>query len=850
MVLACFIGLFTLAPAAAETAYGTVTFAETGLAFGTSWQVTLNGVTCSSTTNSITFSDQPQGTYTYSIDTPAGYALSSRTSGTITVTNTNCTVSATFVPRALGSWTYAGNGGSGGEALVAACDGGYAIASTCSFAGSDFVLTKVSAKGEFQWNKTYSLTSDSNEDVFDIVACSDGGYAITGYSDIPFNSNGQDFFLVRTDANGNLLWSKSYGGAGMDVARRIIATSDGGFAIAGYTDSFGAGGSDAWLVRVDSSGKQLWNKTYGGTGDDCAYGIAVCSNGGFALTGAINGDAWLIRVDSSGKQLWYRTYGGAKNDAMFDIISNSDGGFSMAGDTYSYSPNALPNAWFLRVNSLGEIKYNQTYGSINADCFYGIAPVSTGTYGAYVLVGYTGGAAWVLKIAGDTLVWEKYFDGSGLDVGNDIIACEDGGFAITGSTGTYDILLGSTDYQGGVVEPTTYTLTMLTSGQGSVSPGNGTCVRNATLSLTAIPDNGWIFLSWGGAATGSTVTMDGNKTVTASFMKTLVKPTTNYYITVNSLYGSPSNSGKVAAGNSFTASVNSTESAGEGIRWSCTGYQIDNGELTQGTSYTFENVNANHTITFQWQKECQVTVASSVGGSVSPSYSGSWVSASTLTVSATANSGYNFKSWSTTGDVTVAEKSSAKTNAQVTGPCTITAVFTQMDDSESNNTTTTPTSITATLTSTNTTCNISLTGNITAAQIANMTITPSQSNGTTIVTFVVTGQDGTVGFGNFTVAKSAIPIGVAPVVYIDGVRAESQGYLEDSENYYIWCTTSFSKHTIAFQFLAVQTPTPTPVPISNGGFGELWLFVVLFILVAAVAIAIALWRQKRQGQTD
>lgn len=682
LLLSCFASLYTLDSAVATDASGAINFTETGLAFGTSWSVTVNGTDYSSTTSNITLSNLSEGVYTYSVDTPAGYVSNSSLSGNLTVTNALSTVSISFSTRALGSWTYGARSQSG-DYLAAASDGGYALASTYSSSGSSFCLTKVNSKGEFQWNKTYSQTSDSNENVFDIVACPDGGYAIVGYSDIPFDSNGQDFFFVRTDASGNLLWSKSWGGSGTDVARSVIATSDGGFAVAGFTSSFGAGGYDAWLIRVDSSGKQLWNETYGGTGSDYAYAITALS-GGFALTGATNGDAWLIRVDSSGNQLWYKTYGGAKNDAMFDIISNSDGGFSMAGDTYSYSSNAVPNAWFLRVSSIGEIRYNQTYGGVNADCFYGIAPVLTGTSGAYVCVGYTGGAAWVVKISGDTLEWEKYFDGPDLDVGYDIIACADGGFAMSGQTGTGCILLGSTDNHGGVVEPTRYTLTMLTSGSGSVLPGNGTCVRNANITLNAIAASGYNFVGWSGntsGATNTTITMDSNKTVTATFIPTIGGPTTHYYITVNSAHGSPTSSGKVSKGGSYTVSVSSTESAGDDIRWKCTGYQIDSGDLVEGSSYTFEEVSANHTISFSWQKQYKVTITSSAGGSVSPSIAGRWVNGGTLDISATPSSGYSFSSWSTSGGANINAKLSASTYATITGPCTITANFTPADSS-------------------------------------------------------------------------------------------------------------------------------------------------------------------------
>jgi predicted secreted protein len=127
-------------------------------------------------------------------------------------------------------------------------------------------------------------------------------------------------------------WSKTYGGTNANVAYALVQTSDGGYALAGYTNSFGAGGYDFWLVKTDSNGNMQWNKTYGGTGDDEAAALVQTTDGGYALAGYTNSfgaggyDFWLVKTDSNGNMQWNKTYGGSGNDYASDLVRTSDGG--------------------------------------------------------------------------------------------------------------------------------------------------------------------------------------------------------------------------------------------------------------------------------------------------------------------------------------------------------------------------------------------------------------------------------------------------------------------------------------------------------------------------------------------
>ena len=170
---------------------------------------------------------------------------------------------------------------------------------------------------------------------------SDGGYALAGFTD-SFGAGNYDAWLVKVDASGNAMWNKTYGGAASDYAASVVLTNDGGYALAGYTSSFGAVGGDAWLVKVDASGNAMWNKTYGGAASDYAMSVVLTSDGGYAMAGetdsfgAGNNDFWLVKVDASGNMLWNKTYGGALSDVAWSVVLTSDGGYAMAGETASF----------------------------------------------------------------------------------------------------------------------------------------------------------------------------------------------------------------------------------------------------------------------------------------------------------------------------------------------------------------------------------------------------------------------------------------------------------------------------------------------------------------------------------
>jgi hypothetical protein len=259
----------------------------------------------------------------------------------------------------LWSRTYGGGLADCIFAMIKTNDGGYALAGFASSFGAgdeDFWLIKTDSNGNMLWNATYG-GSLSNDEAWSLVQTSDGGYAVAGYTN-SFGAGGRDFWLVKTDSAGNLQWSRTYGGANDDWAYSIVQTDDGGYVLAGYTKSFGAGGRDFWLVKTDSDGNIQWNKTYGGASDDEARSLIRTSDGGYALVGYTysfgvgNANGWLIKTDGSGNMLWNRTYGGTNDDFITAIIEAGDGGYAMAGYTKSWEPSGY-NFWLIKTDDEG-----------------------------------------------------------------------------------------------------------------------------------------------------------------------------------------------------------------------------------------------------------------------------------------------------------------------------------------------------------------------------------------------------------------------------------------------------------------------------------------------------------------
>ena len=155
-------------------------------------------------------------------------------------------------------------------------------------------------------------------------------------------------------------WTQKYGGEGREVFTSIVEASDGGYIIAGYTDSFGAGNDDFWLLKTDSLGNIEWNQTYGEASRDEAHSLVQTFDGGYALAGNKGGDFWLVKTDAQGNREWSRTYGGKILDRAHSLVQTSDGGYALAGFTHSYSVD-YEDAWVVKTDAQGNVPEHHVY---------------------------------------------------------------------------------------------------------------------------------------------------------------------------------------------------------------------------------------------------------------------------------------------------------------------------------------------------------------------------------------------------------------------------------------------------------------------------------------------------------
>ncbi len=338
--------------------------------------------------------------------------------------------------------------------------------------------------GEVEWIRNFG--GSSADRATSVIRTNDNGYAVLGYSKstdgdlagktTPVN----DYWLLKLDADGELQWSRSYGGSKDDRGQAVIQTSDGGYALAGYAMSSDGDGSnnegfhDHWIVKLNSTGDIEWERSYGFAGHDHAYDLVQTPDGGFFFTGFLDivasdgaggtdkrnsltrhgvGEFWGTKIDAQGNLQWRKFFGGSNNDRAYGLVSSSDGGFIMTGfsesdDTDISNTKGSYDFWLVKVDGNGNLVWEKSYGGSGIEVSYDIEKT---TDNAYVVVGHTFSTdkdisashgesdVWLIKIDEEgELLWERTYGGAGFDSGNSVKQAADGGYLIAGNSRSSD----------------------------------------------------------------------------------------------------------------------------------------------------------------------------------------------------------------------------------------------------------------------------------------------------------------------------------------------------------------------------------------------------------------------------
>jgi hypothetical protein len=269
-------------------------------------------------------------------------------------------------------------------------DGGYIITGSKPLkgSGSDVYLIKTNSSGDTLWTKGYG--GNSFDEGNDVEVTPDNGFIVVGYTR-SYGSGLSDVYLIKTDSIGDTLWTRTYGGGSFDEGFSVKVTSDGGYIITGYTRSSGAGGYDVYLVKTDSLGGLLWTRTFGGSSGDFGESVQQTSDGGYIVAGytrsfgAGGRDIYLIKTDSLGGTQWIRTYGGSFDEWSYSVQETRDGRYILAGGTESYGAG-FQDVYLIKVDNFGDTVWTRTYGGNNDDLGLNLQQTRDSRY---VISGYT-----------------------------------------------------------------------------------------------------------------------------------------------------------------------------------------------------------------------------------------------------------------------------------------------------------------------------------------------------------------------------------------------------------------------------------------------------------------------------
>lgn len=365
-------------------------------------------------------------------------------------------------------------------------DGGFIIAGytnsnngdvTGNNGGTDFWVVKLNSIGAIQWQK--ALGGTLGDAAFAIEQTFDGGYIVAGQSssndgDVSGHHGSTftyDYWVVKLDSFGTIQWQKSLGGTGYDAVTSIQQTDDSGYIVAGQSSSnnddvTGHHGAtyDYWIVKLNSIGTIVWQKSLGGADVDVAYSIQQTTDNGYIVAGnsySIDGDVssnigssdcWIVKLDFTGSIQWEKSYGGTQPDFAYSVKQTFDGGYIFGGQSYSIDGDVTSNQgqgdyWVVKLDSTGIIQWQKSYGGTGDEFVYSLQQTSDG---GYILGGSSDSINgdilgtyirdyWLVKIdTMGTIEWQKSLGGTNGDWANCIQQTSDNGYIVAGFTYSND----------------------------------------------------------------------------------------------------------------------------------------------------------------------------------------------------------------------------------------------------------------------------------------------------------------------------------------------------------------------------------------------------------------------------
>jgi hypothetical protein len=351
------------------------------------------------------------------------------------------------VAFAQGSFTrtYGGTGEDNGYSVQQTSDGGYIVAGNTGSRGAglyDVWLIKTDAFGDTLWTRFFGGTGW--EDGYSVQQTADRGYIIAGRTD-SYGAGLYDVWLIKTDASGDTQWTRTWGGNYLDYGLAVRQTRDSGYIVAGYTAVMGQAGN-ACLLRFDTAGRTVWARSYGGaSGEEYGNSVQQTSDGGYIVAGQTNShgaggyDFYLIKTDTAGETLWTRTFGGAGVDKGNCVQQTSDGGYIVAGSTESFGAGES-DVYLVKTDAQGETLWTRTYGDAGYDWGYSVQQTSDSGYvvaGTWRVPG-RGYDAYLIKTddMGETL-WTRTCGDTAYDFGHSVQRTADGGYIVAGSTASF-----------------------------------------------------------------------------------------------------------------------------------------------------------------------------------------------------------------------------------------------------------------------------------------------------------------------------------------------------------------------------------------------------------------------------